>query len=79
MLIEIFRDWQCTDVRDKVFALVSMASSNIAIIPDYSQPARQAYFTVQEKHAEAGPWFDNMLSQVLGLFGRDLKLSGRDL
>ena len=79
MLIEIFRDWQCTDVRDKVFALVSMASSNTAIIPDYSQPARQVYFAVQEKHAEAGPRFDNMLSQVLGLSGQDLNLSGRDL
>lgn len=73
-LIEVFRDWQCTDVRDKVFALVSMASSDTAIIPDYSQPARQVYFAVQ-----AGPRFNEMLSQVLGLSRRDLELSGQDL
>ncbi|KAF2676978.1 HET-domain-containing protein [Lentithecium fluviatile CBS 122367] len=78
-LIEVFRHWQCAEIRDKVFALVSMASPDTTILPDYAQSARDVYFAVCEKHPEAGWAFENMLSQVLGLSERDIKLSGRDL
>jgi hypothetical protein len=78
-LIDVFRDWQCADVRDKVYALVSMASSNTAIVPDYSQSARQVFFAVQEKDGQDKAPFYNLLSQVLGLPGKDLRLPGQDL
>jgi hypothetical protein len=78
-LIEVFRDWQCADVRDKVFALVSMSKSDTAVAPDYSQSAIDVYFAVRDKHPEAGWQFENMLSQVLGLSGHKVRLSGQDL
>jgi hypothetical protein len=78
-LIEVFRHWQCAEIRDKVFALVSMASPDTTIVPDYSQSARDVYFAVCGKHPDGGWAFENMLSQVLGLSQRDTKLSGRDL
>jgi hypothetical protein len=78
-LIEVFRHWQCAEIRDKVFALVSMSSPDTTIVPDYSQSARDVYFAVCGKHPDGGWAFENMLSQVLGLSQRDIKLSGRDL
>ncbi|KAI3400801.1 hypothetical protein diail_2010 [Diaporthe ilicicola] len=36
-LIEIFQSWNCTDLRDKVYALVSMADEKTAVLPDYSR------------------------------------------
>jgi hypothetical protein len=78
-LIEIFHDWQCTDVQDKVYALVGMASSNTAIIPDYKLSARQVYFAVLDKDADDKAPFYCLLSQVLGLPGKDLMLPGQDL
>ncbi|KAF2183382.1 hypothetical protein K469DRAFT_690124 [Zopfia rhizophila CBS 207.26] len=56
-----------------------MANSNTAIVPDYLQSARQAYFTVMGKHGKDKPRLYNILSQVLKLSGRDLKLSGQGL
>lgn len=73
-LIEVFYKWKCTDVRDKVYALVSMANPDTAIIPDYSRSARQVYSAVQ-----AGPQFNNVLSQILRLSSLDLELPEQDL
>ncbi|KAF2728797.1 HET-domain-containing protein [Polyplosphaeria fusca] len=78
-LLEVFRHWQCADIRDKIFALVSMASSGTTIVPDYSLPSRDLYFAVRERNPDEGPEFENMLSQVLGLSDQDVELSGRDL
>ncbi|KAI1274418.1 heterokaryon incompatibility protein-domain-containing protein [Xylaria sp. FL0933] len=39
-LIKIFRDWQCTDLRDKVFALSGMATEESTVIPDYALTIR---------------------------------------
>lgn len=78
-LIEVFRDWQCSDIRDKVFALVGMASRKTAIVPDYALPPRDLYFAVRKRHLEEGDGFENMLSQVLGLSDREVKLTGRSL
>ncbi|KAG9200485.1 hypothetical protein G6514_006996 [Epicoccum nigrum] len=74
-LVEAFQDWQCRDVRDKVFALVSMASLDTAIEPDYSLTAREVFYAVQNKHADLGWKFENLLSQLLGLSRRDMSLS----
>jgi hypothetical protein len=71
-LIELFQDWKCTDVRDKVFALINMATVETRIDPDYSLTARDIYFAVQAKHPSAKPQFFNLLSQVLGVRGRDV-------
>ncbi|KAF2020197.1 HET-domain-containing protein [Aaosphaeria arxii CBS 175.79] len=78
-LIEIFHDWQCKDIRDKVFALTGMARKSTSIVPDYSMTPRDVYFAVCEKHPDAGWKFENLLSQVLGLSGRDIKLRGQTL
>lgn len=40
-LISIFSGWQCKDLRDKVYALVGMASPETAVIPDYSRSTLQ--------------------------------------
>jgi len=79
MLIEVFHDWQCTDVRDKIYALVGMANKETAIIPDYSKPAKQIYFAVQEKASNDTDRFYTLLSQVLGLPGKDIMLPGQSL
>ncbi|KAI8721450.1 HET domain-containing protein [Fusarium sp. LHS14.1] len=71
-LIDIFRDWQCTDVRDKVFALVSMASPETAIIPDYSKSTLDVHRAVQNKHDNEKHDFYNMLSQILAILQRNL-------
>ncbi|KAJ4180234.1 hypothetical protein NW755_011922 [Fusarium falciforme] len=75
-LIDIFRDWQCTDIRDKVFALVSMASHETAIVPDYSKSALDVYHAVQEKHDGETHEFYNMLSQILAIPQGNLSFEG---
>lgn len=71
MLIQAFHHCQCADLRDKVFALVSMASEDTAIVPDYSQSACQVYLAVQ-----AEPQFNDMLAQILGVSTQDRALHG---
>lgn len=78
-LIEVFRHWQCADIRDKVFALVSMANPETAIAPNYSLSASEVYFSVCNSHPREGWRFENLLSQVLGLSGRIVNLSNQDL
>lgn len=79
MLIEVFHDWKCADIRDKVYAVVGKASESTAIVPDYSQSAKEIYFAVQKKGMREEAKFCNLLSQVLGLSGNDLGLPGQDL
>jgi hypothetical protein len=79
MLIEVFRDWQCTDVRDKVFALTSMADPMSLVIPDYNMPAREVYLAVQRMNPDAKPQFFNLLSQLLGLSGQEVGFHQQDL
>jgi hypothetical protein len=78
-LIEVFHDWKCSDVRDKIYALVGMANKETAIIPDYSKSAKQIYFAVQEKASKDKDHFYTLLSQVLGLPGKDIMLPGQSL
>ncbi|UPK89170.1 hypothetical protein LCI18_000105 [Fusarium solani-melongenae] len=78
VLINTFRDWQCTDIRDKVYALVSMASHETAIVPDYSKSTLDVYRAVQDKHDSEKHEFYNMLSQILAIPQRDLNFE-RDL
>ncbi|KAN0110910.1 HET domain containing protein [Hyaloscypha variabilis] len=78
-LIELFQGWKCTDVRDKVFALINMATLETRINPDYSLTARDIYFAVQAKHPSAKPQFFNLLSQVLGVRGRDVNFHSPSL
>ena len=73
-LVEVFQEWQCGDVRDKVFALVSMASRDTAIEPDYSLTVRDVFVAVRDKHADSDWKFENLLSQLLGLSQRDISL-----
>lgn len=69
MLIEIFQQWQCADVRDKVYALVGMASESTVIMPDYNLTPREVYNKVVEKGVGISPRFCSLLSVLLGLSG----------
>jgi hypothetical protein len=55
-----------------------MASSNTAIVPDYSQSVKEVYFAVQKTDTKEEAKFYKLLSQILGLPGNDLRLPGRD-
>lgn len=78
-LIKIFRDWQCGDLRDKVYALVGMADPESCVVPDYSRSARQVYYDVLKNDKNGDPHFYMMLSQILGIPGKEAGLPGQDL
>ncbi|KAM0232145.1 hypothetical protein ACHAP5_010807 [Fusarium lateritium] len=75
-LIEIFRDWQCSDIRDNVYALVGMASKDTAVVPDYSRSALQLYRDVLH---ESSASFCGTLSQILGIPAKELQLNDSEL
>jgi hypothetical protein len=66
-LIEVFHGWQCADVRDKVYALVGMASTETAIVPDYSKSTLEIFCDVRKQNPETSAQFHSMLLQVLAL------------
>ncbi|KAG9499586.1 hypothetical protein J7337_008043 [Fusarium musae] len=68
-LIEIFRDWQCTDLRDKVFALSGMATEESTVEPDYALTTREVYFAVLRHVEGQQEQFRALLSQTFGLAG----------
>lgn len=70
-LIEIFQGWECTDVRDKVYALVSMADQETAVLPNYSRSPRQIYHDVLRRGVACDEAFCKLLAQVLGLCAED--------
>lgn len=78
-LVEIFRDWQCTDIKAKVFALVGMAAMDSAIVPDYSHSTRKNYRAVMDTVYSDVSNFANLWSQVLALTERDCALVGREM
>jgi hypothetical protein len=77
-LLEIFRDWKCTDIRDKVYALTGMASIQTAIVPDYSLSIEQIFHAVVGK-AHYGDDFHTTFAQVLGISHRNLQLPNQGL
>ncbi|KAM0259745.1 hypothetical protein ACHAQJ_003181 [Trichoderma viride] len=66
-LIEVFHGWQCADLRDKVYALVGMASAETAVVPDYSKSTLEIFRDVRKQNPEDNAQFHNMLLQVLAL------------
>ncbi|KAG5746663.1 hypothetical protein H9Q70_010654 [Fusarium xylarioides] len=72
-LIEIFRDWQCTDLRDKVFALSGMATEESTVEPDYTLTTREVYFAVLRHDEGQQEQFRALLAQTFGLAGRDVR------
>ncbi|KAI1347733.1 heterokaryon incompatibility protein-domain-containing protein [Xylaria sp. FL0043] len=79
-LIKIFRDWRCTDLRDKVFALSGMATEESTVIPDYALTVREVYLAVmQNVERKDKEQFGTLLSQILGLPGRDIELPGQNM
>jgi hypothetical protein len=42
-LIEVFYTWQCSDIRDKIYALISMAEKRTAVTPDYHKTSLEIY------------------------------------
>ncbi|KAI0196918.1 heterokaryon incompatibility protein-domain-containing protein [Astrocystis sublimbata] len=72
-LIQIFRDWKCSDPRDKVFALSAMAVPWSTVIPDYALTIREVYFAVMH-NVGRDEQFGILLSQILGLAGCDIDM-----
>lgn len=66
-LIDIFQSWECADIRDKVYALVSMADEKTAVLPNYSRSPRQIYHDVLRQGGGCDGHFRNLLAQVLGI------------
>jgi hypothetical protein len=66
-LIEVFQGWECADVRDKVYALVSMADQKTAVIPNYSRSPQQIYDDVLRQDPGCDEGFRTLLAQVLGI------------
>ncbi|KAL6900334.1 heterokaryon incompatibility protein domain-containing protein [Trichoderma evansii] len=65
-LIEVFHRWQCADPKDKVYALVGMASRETAVIPDYSKSTEEIFYDVLEKIPQVKARFRNKLWKILG-------------
>lgn len=79
-LVEVFQEWKCSDPRDKVYALVGIAATGTAVVPDYSRSARQVYFDVIDGGDVIDkPKFCNLLSQLLGLSREDVDLDSQNL
>lgn len=78
-LIEVFHSWHCTDIRDKVFALVGMADPKTTITPDYEKTTVQVYYDVVRRNDEEGTKWCNLLSQVLAIPEKSCGLGGRQL
>lgn len=79
-LVEVFQEWKCSDLRDKVYALVGIAATRTAVVPDYSRSARQVYLDVIDGDDVVDkPKFCNLLSQLLGLGKEDVGLDNQNL
>lgn len=66
-LISVFSSWQCTDLRDKVYALVGMASPETAVVPDYSRTTYQICQDIWAQDAHKDAQYYEMLIRVLEL------------
>ncbi len=56
-LVKRYRKTQCMERRDKVYALLSLASDHHAgIDADYAKPVVQLYGEVMELHVQSRPW-----------------------
>lgn len=73
-LLEVFRDWKCTDPRDHVYALVGSATKETVVEPDYSRSAWELYNDVMlvnrcEGSDDKCDKYDDFLQLLLGLVG----------
>lgn len=75
-LIETFKGWECTDLRDKVYALVSMADQETAVLPNYSRSPRQIYYDVLRRGVAYDDRFCNLLSHILGIHEAGIGFAG---
>lgn len=88
-LLETFRDYKCSDPRDKVFALLGLANDcrNGELLPDYSKSILDVYVdviyhcntTITEPSARKFVSFSRMLLDSLGLQSVDRKVIERAL
>jgi hypothetical protein len=78
-LVEVFHTWQCADIRDKVYALLSMADPETTMPPDYSKTALEVYHDVVGRNGEYGTRWCSLLSQVLAIPAQSANLPGRQL
>ncbi|PMD32213.1 HET-domain-containing protein, partial [Hyaloscypha variabilis F] len=48
-LLEVFQDWQCSDIRDKVYGLLGMVDEETAVVVDYSKSVVELYEALRER------------------------------
>lgn len=48
-LLEVFQDWQCSDIRDKVFGLLGLVNPDVDIAIDYSKSVEEIYDEVRAR------------------------------
>jgi hypothetical protein len=51
-LLYLFRDWHCSDQRDRIYAILSISSDceQLGIAPDYSTPVEQVFIEATVRH-----------------------------
>jgi hypothetical protein len=66
-LIEVFSTWRCSDVRDKVYALISMADRDTAVVPDYNKTPTDIYHEVADLTSRDDARWCKLLARVLAV------------
>lgn len=66
-------------MRDKVYALVGMASRETAVVPDYFLTSLQLYRIVITGEARNRKTFSTLLAQLLALPAKDIGFGQIDL
>jgi hypothetical protein len=78
MLIEVFRDWQCTDVRDKIMCWSIWQAQQRQLCRTTRKRLDKATLPSTRISTDAELKFHHLLAQVLGLSGRNVNIIGQD-
>jgi len=74
-LVEVFEDWQCSDVRDKIYGLLGLVGQDTEVVVDYSKSAEEFYDELRTRELRHESIMGNDYLWVCNLFRRVLKLA----
>ncbi|PVH79408.1 hypothetical protein DL98DRAFT_655500 [Cadophora sp. DSE1049] len=74
-LLETFEDWQCSDIRDKVYGLLGLVGQDAAVVVDYSKSAEELYDELRTQGLGYKLIIGNDYLWFCRLFRRVLKLA----
>jgi hypothetical protein len=60
-LVRIFKDWQVGDIRDKVNALIGLATASTNIVIEYASSVQQVLEAIQDAAEEWNPRSETLL------------------